>query len=307
MKSTARILVALIIFLVGSLSSSVVSGQQGSNQSEPLVKRSDIYCTGFIAETAPRVDLQIVGAERENLKVTFAQGDIVFLNRGRGAGIHPGAAYYIIRPVGEVTHPFTKKKLGYLVRELGLLRVMEVGDQISTAEITVSCDMVEFGDLLKPYEEYVGPSVGEARPLPRYGEGSGGTAGQIVMSAGFHENLSANRVVYIDLGTRQDVHPGDLFTIFREIGLREGITTSAQDRIVKDRSKEYGSDRFRGGEFSIQGARAPRSKVVGERPPLPRKVLGELVIIKVEKNTSVALITRTTSEVQIGDRIERSN
>ena len=44
-----------------------------------------------------------------------------------------------------------------------------------------------------------------------------------------------------------------------------------------------------------------------ERPALPHKVLGELVVIKVEKGASVALITRTTAEVQIGDMVERSN
>lgn len=306
MKSTTRIVVALIVFLVGSLSS-VVATQQSSDKSEPVARRSDIYCTGFISDAAPRVELQVIGAENENMKVTFAQGDVVFLNRGRGAGVQPGAVYYIIRPVGEVNHPFTKKKLGYYVRELGLLRVMEVGDQTSTAEITVSCDTVSLGDLLKPYEEYAGPNVGEARPLPRYGEGSGGTIGQIVMSPGFHENLSANRVVFIDLGTRQDVQPGDLFTIYREIGRREGITKVPQDKVAIDRSGGYGSDRFRGGEYSIQGTRVAQEKVARERPPLPRKVLGELVVLKVEKSASVAMITRTTAEVQIGDRIERSN
>jgi len=195
MKTTARLGIALAIFIIGSLATSVVARQQSSNQSEPVAVRSDIYCTGFIADAPPRVDLQVVGAEKENWKSTFAQGDVVFLNRGRGAGIQPGAVYYIIRPLGEVNHPFTHKKLGFLVRELGLLRVVEVGDHTSTAEITVSCDTVEFGDLLKPYEEYSGPKVGDARPLPRFGEGSGGTTGQIVMAPGFHENLSANRVV----------------------------------------------------------------------------------------------------------------
>jgi hypothetical protein len=298
---------AVIIFLVGSLTSAVVARQQSSDQSVPLARRSDIYCTGFIADTPPRVDLQVVGAEKENMKVTFAQGDTVFLNHGRGAGIQPGAVYYIIRPVGAVNHPFTLKKLGYLVRELGLLRVVEVGNETSTAEITVSCDTVEFGDLLKPYEEYAGPNVGEARPLPRFGEGSGGTTGQIVMAPGFHENLSANRVVYIDLGTRQDVHPGDLFTIYREIGAREGITVTPRDKVVKNSSSGYSGDRFRGGEYSIQGTRVPQEQVMRERPLLPRKVLGELVVLKVEKGASVALITRTTAEVQIGDMIERSH
>lgn len=307
MKTTARAGVALIVFLAAPLSGSVVAKQQTAGQPQPLAKRSDLYCTGYIADVAPRTDLQVVGAEKENLKVTYAQGDVVFLNKGRGAGVQPGAVYYIIRPMGEVRHPFTKKKMGQYVRELGLLRVLEVGDQTSTAEITVSCDTVEFGDLLKPYEEINGPNVGEARPLPRYGEGSGGTTGQIVMSPGFHENLSANRVVFIDLGTRQDVRPGDLFTIFREIGRREGITDVPQDKIVKDRSRGYSSERFRGGDLSIQKTHAPRETVLHQRPPVPHKVLGELVVLKVEKGVSVALITRTTAEVQIGDRIERSN
>jgi len=231
----------------------------------------------------------------------------VFLNRGRSAGVQPGAVYYIIRPVGELKHPFTKKRLGFYVRELGLLRVLEVGDKTSTAEITVSCDTVSFGDLLKPYEEYAGPNVGEARPLPRYGEGTGGTTGQIVMSPGYHENLSANRVVFIDLGTRQNVQPGDLFTIYREIGRREGVTNVPQDKVVQNRSGGYGSDRFRGGEYSIQEMPVPQEKILTERPPLPRKVLGELVVLKSEKSASVAMITRTTAEVQIGDHIERSN
>lgn len=306
MKSTARVTIALVVFLAGSLTSSVVARQQSSDQSGPIARLSDIYCTGFISEIAPKVDLQIVGAEKENLKQTFAQGDVVFLNRGRGAGLQPGAVYYIIRPVGEVNHPFTRKKLGFLVRELGLLRVVEVGDKTSTAEITVSCDTVEFGDSLKPYEEYLGPIAGESKPLPRYGEGSGGITGQIVMSPGYHENLSANRVVYIDLGTRQDVHPGDVFTIYRELGESEGITKTPQDKVVKKRDPGYASDRFHGGEYSIQGTRVPREEVMRDRPAMPHKVVGELVVLKVEKTASVALITRTTAEIQIGDQIERS-
>ena len=307
MKTTARLGVALAIFFIGSVSISVVARQQSSNQSEPVAQRSDLYCTGFIADAPPRVDLQVVGAEKENWKSTFAQGDVVFLNRGRGAGVQPGAVYYIIRPLGKVKHPFTHKKLGYLVRELGMLRVVEVGDHTSTAEITVSCDMVEFGDLVKPYEEYTGPNVGDARPLPRFGEGSGGTTGQIVMAPGYHENLSANRVVFIDLGSRQSIHQGDVFTIFREIGREEGITKTPTYKIVDKRSGGYQSDRYRGGKNSIQSTRVSVGEVLKDRPALPRKVLGELVVLKVEKGVSVAMITRTNAEVQIGDMVERTN
>ncbi|MFP5264717.1 MAG: hypothetical protein ACLGJB_22745 [Blastocatellia bacterium] len=301
----ASVLAALLFV---SLSQSVPARQQPVPERDDAVARGmDIFCTGFIADMPPRVDLQIVGAEKENMKVTYTQGDAVFLNKGRGSGIQPGAVYYIIRPLGEVKHPFTKKKMGYYVRELGLLRVIEVQDQTSTAEIIISCDTVEFGDLLKPYERYDGPGPRDARPLPRYGEGSGGTTGQIVMSPGYHENLSANRLVFIDVGGRQDVRPGDYFTIYRETGSREGITNVPQDNISNNKSREYGSDRFRGGEFSLQGTHKSRDKVLKGRPDVPRKVLGELIILKVENNTSVALITRTTAEVNIGDHVERSN
>jgi hypothetical protein len=308
MKYRSRVAFALAALLFASVSQSTTAGQQpGAERNDPVAKGMDIFCTGFIADLPPRTDLQIVGAEKENMKVTYTQGDAVFLNKGRGSGIQPGAVYYIIRPLGEVKHPFTKKKMGYYVRELGALRVLEVQDQTSTAEIIISCDMVEFGDLLMPYERYEGPGPRDARPLPRYGEGSGGTTGQIVMSPGYHENLSANRLVFIDLGDRQDVRPGDYFTIYRETGRREGITNTPQDKIAQNKDRDFGSDRFRGGEFSVAGTHLSREKVMKARPDVPRRVLGELVVLRVEKSTSVALITRTTAEVNIGDHVERSN
>ncbi|HKP86649.1 MAG TPA: hypothetical protein VJZ26_11160 [Blastocatellia bacterium] len=307
MKYIGRVALVAAALLLMSLSQSTVSGQQSADQPGPVTRGTDIYCAGYISELPPRTDLQIVGAEKENQKATFAQGDVVFLNRGRGSGIEPGKLYFILRPLGQFKHPFTKKKLGYYVRELGLLRVLEVGDQTSTAEIAVSCDMVEFGDLLKPYEEYVTPGPREARPLPRYGEGSGGTVGQIIMSPGYHEHLSANRVVYIDLGNRQDVRPGDYFTIYREIGMTEGITKVPQYKVMTKRSKGYQSSRYRGGDYSVQDTRSSAQDVMKQRPPLPRKVVGEIIILKVENTSSVALITRTTGEVTVGDHVERSN
>lgn len=307
MKYIGRVAIVAAALSLISLSQLTVSGQQSQDPSGPVTRGTDIYCAGFISDLAPRTDLQIVGAEKENLKSTFAQGDVVFLNQGRGSGIQAGKVYFILRPLGEIKHPFTKKKLGFYTRELGLLRVLEVGDQTSTAEITVSCDMAEFGDMLKPYEEYITPSPREARPLPRYGEGSGGTVGQIIMSPGFHETLSANRIAYIDLGNTQDVRPGDYFTIYREIGKSEGITKTPDYKVIMKRSKGYQSSRYRGGEFSVQGTRKSAQDVMKQRPPLPRKVLGEMIVLKVDNRTSVVLITRTNAEVNIGDFVERSN
>jgi hypothetical protein len=250
--------------------------------------------------------MQVVGGDKENQQNAFAQGDVVFLNKGRKAGVQPGAVYYILRPLGEFQHPFKKKKLGHFVRELGMLRVFEVQEHTATAEITVSCDSVELGDVVKPYEEQVGPSPRDARPLARYGEGSGGTKGQIVMSPTFREYLAANHVVYIDLGTRQGVRPGDYFTIYRKINSREGIAKMPDYDVINGHDAGYGSRRWKGGEYANSATRESRGKVKRERPEIPRKVLGELIVLKVNRTAAVALITRTNAEVNIGDFIERS-
>ena len=307
MRITARVAVLAVMCLAAF--SPAVTGQQSPAQDQggPAGRGTDVYCTGYISDTMPSADLRIVGAEKENMKVTFAQGDVVFLNRGRGAGVQPGAAYFIIRPLGEFKHPFTKKKMGFYVREVGLLRVLEVQERTATAQILVSCDVVEFGDLLKPYEEIVAPSTRDARPLPRFGEGSKDTIGQIIMSPGSIENLSANRVVFVDLGKQQNVKPGDYFTIYRQIGRGEGITKTPQDSVVHKRDKDYNSDRFQGGEYSSQATDETLTEVMKTRPQIPHKVLGELVVLKVENHSCVAMITRSTAEVNIGDYVERSN
>jgi hypothetical protein len=307
MRYSARAVVLSVLFCLALLATVISAGQQNNDQPAQVAQRSDVYCTGYIADVAPQTDLKIVGAERENTKYTYSQGDIIFLSRGRGGGMQPGAVFNVIRPIGEVHHPATKKRLGFFVRELGMVRVLEVQEHTSTAEVTVSCDMMEFGDLLRPYEEKSAPNARDVRPLPRYSEGTKGTSGQIVMAPGFEENLAANRLVFLDLGNRQDVHPGDYFTIYRYYSEREGIVKTPQYNVVEKKNSDYNSDRWRGGEYSIQASAESREKVLRTRPPMPRKVVGELVVIKCENNTSVGMITRTTGVVNIGDQIERSN
>jgi hypothetical protein len=307
MKPAARVIIVSVAFLLLTWSTRVIAHYDGPDQPDSVVKRSDVYCTGYIAEVAPRAELQVIGGEKENERNSFAQGDVVYVSKGREGGIRAGAVYYILRPVGEVKHPFTRRRVGHLVRELGMLRVIEVQPQTSTAEVLVSCDQIEMGDLLMPYEAKSAPGPRDARPLPRYSEGSGGTTGQIILSPQGREYFAANNVVYIDLGRRQGVQAGDYFTIYRTIDKTEGVTHMPDDHIVNGKSYGYGSLRYKGTEHSMSSPRVKREEVLRNRPTLPRKVLGEMVVIRVENNSAVALITRTVSEVNIGDHIERAN
>lgn len=307
MRSMARFSVFLAALSLVATATASLAQRQQSDPPDPVAKRTDIYCTGFISELPPRSELQLVGAEKENVKHDFSQGDVVYLSKGGEEGVYPGALYYVIRPLGSFRHPFTKARLGTYVRELGLIRVIQVQDRTATAEIVVSCDSMTYGDLLRPFEAYTGPDTPEARPLDRYGRGTGDLTGQIILSPGYHEYLGANRVVHIDLGLRQGVQTGDRFTIFRKIDRAEGLTKIREDKVGYTSSSGFGSDRYRGGEFSIAAEQRPEEKVVRDRPELPRKVLGELVVLKVENTAAVALITTSLAEINVGDLIERAN
>jgi hypothetical protein len=316
MKRSASVVMALAMLFCMALPSLVAAQKEQTVTPVPqfnpvpdsIAKRTDVYCTGYITESTLWPDSMVIGGEQENLKNFFSQGDVVFINKGREEGVRSGAVYYIIRPLGAMKHPFHKsRKLGTYVREVGMLRVIQVNDKTSTAEVTVSCDQVEMGDLLKPYEEKLAPEPREGQPLPLHGPISGDVAGQIVLARFNREYLSANDIVFIDLGERQGVQAGDYFTIYHKIKAgRENITQYPQDKIYEKRSDNYQSDHWKGGTFSNQALAKERKKILHDRTAIPRRVLGEMIVLKVEKGTAVALITRTTAEVNIGDRVERN-
>jgi hypothetical protein len=307
MKITARLVLALAALSL--LSYSQITRGDGSDDRLPVAKRTDLYCTGYISDLAPKKEMQIIGGEMENFQYTFSQGDVVYLNRGRENGIQSGAVYYVIRPVGTVNHPFKRKKtkVGTLVRELGMIRVLEVQGSTATAEIVVACDSIMFGDLLKPFEEIASPAERDGQPLPRFAESSGGITGRIILSPHYREYLSANQVVYLDIGKKDGLQPGDYFTIYRKVGRNERVAHMKDYNVVNEHSPDYDSDQFRGGEYSNQAHRKARQEVIDDREKIPRKVMGEMVILRVEKSTAVAMITRTVAEVNIGDWVEKSN
>ncbi|HEX8422131.1 MAG TPA: hypothetical protein VF634_01905, partial [Pyrinomonadaceae bacterium] len=79
----------------------------------------------------------------------------------------------------------------------------------------------------------------------------------------------------------------------------------------------FESERFRGGKFSIKSQRVQNPsrndihgpmvtthKIERSRPPMPRKIVGELVVLNVQARTATAVITRVAQEVHTGDFVE---
>jgi len=284
--------------------------------------QSTLYCAGYIRYQKLQHMPEIVGAQEEQEQRTFADGDIVYLNEGSQQGIKEGQTFQIIRPRGTVkgVHKHKKGFLGIYVLEVGQLQVFKVRENTSVAKITFTCDAALLGDLLAPVPDRESPQP-RAAELDRYGDPSGKQTGHLMMAKDSREMVTRNDVVYIDLGGEDQIKAGDYLTIYRPMGTGN-LTRVDNEEMARNRATGFQSDRFRGGGFSNMASRAKDStafvnsegryrhrpitskEVKDHRPPMPRKIVGELVVIDVQTRTATAIITRVTGEVHTGDWVE---
>ncbi|MFN2456288.1 MAG: hypothetical protein ABR577_18990 [Pyrinomonadaceae bacterium] len=284
----------------------------------PAAKNTELYCGGFIQYAPAPNNMEIVGGEEEQEQHTYGQGDIVFINAGSQAGVKVGQEFTVIRPHGQFSTKLTRKKgyLGVYTQELGVLRVTDVKNRVSVAQVITSCETMLLGDLLRPAPlRAARPQRAEAQ-LDRFRDPSGKQTGRLVLARDGREAVAPNEIVYIDLGTEDNIKPGDYFTVFRPAGTGN-ITRFRDEEIVTVATGGFESDRFKGGKFSNQAQRVkdPNNNgiygptvstpdVKSRRPPVPRKVVGELVILGVQQRTATAVITRVAQEVHTGDFVE---
>ena len=292
-------------------------------QPPKVATRTTLLCAGFIRFQPIPDSPEIVGAEQEQEQRVFSDGDVVYLNNGAQQGIKEGDRFQIIRPRSEVKGVHRQKKgpLGVYVQEVGMLQVFKVWPNTSAAQVTFTCDSVLLGDLLRRIPHKEAPVERPEVAFDHFAEPSGKQTGRLMMARDGRELVTRHDVVFIDLGTEDKVAPGDYLTIYRPLGTGT-VTRVDNEENARGRAKGFQSDRFRGGGFSIQAQRAKDStgfrntegdyrhrpittkEIKGNRPPMPRKIVGEMVIIDVQLRTATAVITRVAGEVHTGDWVE---
>ena len=294
-----------------------------NNAAPKVAGRSTLYCAGYIKYQRFTDVPEIVGAEEEQEQRDFTDGEVVYINWGSRNGIKVGDRFQIVRPRGEVKGVFKKKKgfLGIFVQEIGTVEVFKVQENTAIAQITFSCATAKLGDLLTrmPYRE--SPVEKSGLALDRFADPTGKQFGRLMMARDGRELLARSDVIYIDLGAEDKLSAGDYLTIYRPVG-GGTVTHMDNEEMARGRSKGFQSDSYRGGGFGIQAQRAKENtafrdangyyrfrpitskEVKSGRPDLPRKIIGEAVIIDVQTRTATAVITRVTSEVHTGDWVE---
>lgn len=293
----------LFLLTVGALSTGAYA--------QSMKTLNNLYCGGYVQSSPINTNNPVVGAEFESDKHTFAQGDKLVI---QGGNYQVGDKLSVVRPRGRVETRWTKKgNLGFYVQELGVVEIIKVKSDISIAMVKNSCDNMLLGDLVIPMTEKSLPEMKERTPLDIFGDATGKSTGRIFMARDNQEMLSSEQIVYIDLGSEDNVKTGDYLTIYRPLG-----TTNIVDRIYSEsmsaRDEGFQSNEYRGGKFSNQAPRkkgelARGKKMTSEdarsrRPKNIRQVVGEMIILNVKEKTATAMITRTTHEVHTGDYVE---
>lgn len=158
------------------------------------------------------VDDRIVGGSiigsKDNREI-LGERDRVFIEVPKGEVPIPGEVYRVIRKVKRVMHPKTGKPIGDLIRNLGVIKVIEVKADLIAADIVRSIDYITKGDQIIPRAQAQEVPGNKAQERLRL-------LGYIVET---NDGKVANAqfdIVYIDMGRMEGVLPGDSFLIYRE-------------------------------------------------------------------------------------------
>jgi hypothetical protein len=284
---------------------------------KPAARDSELYCAGYIEQNPGYSGLSLVGGEQEQEKNSYSFGDYVYINGGAQAGVHLGQEFTVVRPRGRFQSDLSAKKgsLGVFTQELGRLRVVDVKDKVSVAQVVQSCELMLLGDLLKPAEVRSSPPAREeSATVHGFIFPTGKQHGHIVLARDAREMVTINQIVYIDLGAEDNLHAGDRLTIYRKAG--KGRIVDFPEEITPSASGGFQSRIFKGGKFSNKSQRVKdvnsdpfgppieTPEIKHTRPEMPRKIVGEIVIINVQGRAATAIITRIAQEIHTGDEVE---
>ena len=287
----ARIAVLSLSVFLGAAVSSAQNAPQAA-PAMPQIDFSTVNCSGFVSQQRVPEEIQIVSAEQSNYKITFSRGDYVHINRGMDKGIRVGDRFSVVRPDQDPTdvswfkwQAKLLKVMGTPYRDAGQVRVVSVQPKVSVAQVIFSCGYMQRGDILQPYQERPAPPFKDPAAFDHFAPVSGKPVAMVVAGKDYGQVFGKLSAVYVNLGANQGVKVGDYFRIFRYQG-------GMAETVPQNKGYQYSTYGF---------GSAP---VRYEWNDLPREVLGEGIVINVDRNASTMVITFSAIEVYAGDYVE---
>jgi hypothetical protein len=275
---------SLIVFMGAGISSAQTAAPQASY--------STVYCSGFVSDQRVPDATRLVSGEQSNVKVLFARGDYVTINRGQDKGVRVGDRYSVVRAETDALEvnwfkwqAKLLKAMGTHYLDAGQLRIINVQSKTATAEVTLSCDYMQRGDIVLPFQERPEPTFKDPGAFDHFAPISGKPVAMIVESKDYQQSAGQGNTFYVNLGTEKGVKVGDYFRIFRYQGTLAEL--APQTKGFQDRLYGFGSSP---GRYNWND--------------LPREVLGEGIVINVSRNSSTVFVTYSSADIYAGDYVE---
>ena len=252
---------------------------------------SAIYCSGFVT-SEPAGDAHLISGEESNAKIVFTTRDYVFISKGSNQGVRVGDRYSVVRPDKDPDdvqwfkwqHKLLKA-MGTNYIDAGQLKVINVQPNVSTAEVTFSCDYLQRGDVIRPFQERPSPPFKAASENDRFAPVSGKPVGMLVAGKDYSQAYGKFSTSYVNLGTNQSVKVGDYMRVFRYQGSHSETAPNFDDY-----------------QYKMYGFGSTPQKY--EWNDLPREILGEGIVLNVGPNSCTILITYSRLEMYAGDYVE---
>ena len=264
---------------------------------------ADLYCAGFISKHILPDANYVTGGLETPSTTKFVRGDVIYL---KGSNYTLGAEYEIVRQLRDINEyelfpgqSRLLKQTGQPYQEVGRVRVVDMRNKTAIAKIEYTCDPVNPGDTAIPFAEKQAVSFHDPVKFDRFLPASNKVSGRIIMGKDFDSELGTGHKVYINVGSNQGVKIGDYFRAVRQYSadLKDPVDSlSFKAAIAEDTQKKTPSVE----PHMFTKTNGPVIRV-GE---MPRRAVGELVIIGVTDTTATGMIVFAPEVVHAGDSVE---
>ena len=264
---------------------------------------ADVYCGGFVSkEVVPNANFVSGGLESPNT-TKYANNDVVFL---AGHGYQTGQQYEIVRELRDPNkyelfagQNAMLKAMGQPYSELGRVRIVDTRGKMAVGHVEFSCEPIVPGDIAIPFAEKPAITFHMPERFDRFMPSNGKASGQIVLAKDFDLLLGTGSKIYMNVGANQGIKVGDYFRAVRtyEADLRDPVDSLSFKASTTDDTQKYPP--------SIEGRMFTRTKGPSIHvPDMPRRALGEIVVINVTPTTATGMLVFALEDVHVGDQVE---
>ncbi|HXX71686.1 MAG TPA: hypothetical protein VEI55_05280 [Candidatus Acidoferrum sp.] len=286
-----KILGLCLAFLLGG---SLCSAQQ--NPAAKQIDRNTVYCSGFVADHKLPSESYVISGEQSSDKLTFSQGDYVYINRGQSQGVHEGDEFLVFRPVEDPVGFLWFDKQSTVIKEMGIvyedegrIKVVHTDPKVSIAKVIHGCNYMQRGDLIRPVEERAVPPLKDSAHFDHFAPPSGKGVGTVALITEFAPAGGSSYTAYINIGSSQNLKVGDYVRMFRYQG-------KTKEYIPTYRNMQYDAL-----DYHVLYGKAPQPYTSKD---LPREVLGEGIVLNVSAKSATVLITTASTAIYAGDFVE---